>query len=157
VLSRTTPIDLSYRTIHRLVQQALAHSQDAADHETTCFEETGELKHSEGREVDRVIIEADGVVLPLQRETSRKAEVKLGIAYGYRRQHRQVDGEKQGNRSHNELRLLNLTQCEITSNIWAIRITSLGRTTKISNQDSGIMFCRVSLTQNRQICHSNQI
>ncbi len=81
VLSRTTPIDLSYRTIHRLVQQALAHSQDAADRETTCFEETGELKHSEGREVDRVIIEADGVVLPLQRETSRKAEVKLGIAY----------------------------------------------------------------------------
>lgn len=81
VLSRTTAINLSYRTIHRLVHHALANSQDEADQGTTWFEETGELKHSEGREVDRLMIEADGVVLPLQRETARKAEIKLGIAY----------------------------------------------------------------------------
>lgn len=81
VLGRTTSIDLSYRTIHRLVQQALARSRDRADYETTWFTETGELKHSQDRKIDRLLIEADSVVLPLQRETSRKAEVKLGIAY----------------------------------------------------------------------------
>ena len=81
VLSRTTAINLSYRTIHRLVHQALANSQDEADQETEWFEETGELKHSEERKADRLMIEADGVMLSLQRETARKAEIKLGIAY----------------------------------------------------------------------------
>ena len=81
VLSETTPIDLSYRTIHRLVQQTLANSQDEADHAISWFEETGELKQSEGREANRLMIEADGVVLSLQREAARKAEIKLGIAY----------------------------------------------------------------------------
>jgi hypothetical protein len=81
VLNRTTSIDLSYRTIHRLVQHALADSQDEADRATAWFEETGELKHSDGREANRLMIEADGVVLPLQREAAHKAEIKLGIAY----------------------------------------------------------------------------
>lgn len=81
VLNRTTDIGLSYKTIHRLVQRVLADSQDNADKAVTWFEETGELKQSEGRTVGRLMIEADGVVLPLQRETARKTEVKLGIAY----------------------------------------------------------------------------
>ena len=81
ILNRTTPIDLSHQTIHRLVQTALADSQNNADMATTWFEETGELPQSEGRETNRLMIEADGVVLPLQREQARKAEVKLGIAY----------------------------------------------------------------------------
>jgi hypothetical protein len=81
VLNGTTAIDLSYRTIHRLVQQTLADSQDEADRAITWFEETGELQQSEDREAKRLMIEADGVILPLQREKTRKAEVKLGIAY----------------------------------------------------------------------------
>ena len=81
VLSRTTSIDLSFQTIHRLVQKATAYSQDNADRSTAWFEETGELPQSEGRKANRLMIEADGVVLPLQREQARKAEVKLGIAY----------------------------------------------------------------------------
>ena len=81
ILNRTTPIDLSHQTIHRLVQTALADSQDNADRATAWFEETGELPQSAGREANRLMIEADGVVLPLQREQARKAEVKLGIAY----------------------------------------------------------------------------
>ena len=86
VLKGTTSIDLSYRTIHRLVQQALANSQDDADRANAWFKETGELPQSEGRETDRLMIEADGVVLSLQREAARKTEVKLGIAYeGWRR------------------------------------------------------------------------
>jgi hypothetical protein len=81
VLNRTTSVDLSYRTIHRLVQQALADSQDAADKATAQFAETGELKQTEGRKTSRLMIEADGVMIPLQREVARKVEVKLGIAY----------------------------------------------------------------------------
>lgn len=81
ILNRTTPIDLSHQTIHRLVQTALADSQDNADMATVLFEETGELTQSEGREANRLMIEADGVVLPLQRAQAHKAEVKLGIAY----------------------------------------------------------------------------
>ena len=81
ILSRTTSIDLSFQTIHRLVQKATAYSQDDADLSTAWFEETGELPQTEGRKADRLMIEADGVVLPLQREQARKAEVKLGIAY----------------------------------------------------------------------------
>ncbi len=81
VLNRTTSIGLSYRTIHRLVQLAIADSQDDADRSAAWFEDTGELKQTEGRKASCLIIEADGVVLPLQRETARRAEVKLGIAY----------------------------------------------------------------------------
>ncbi len=86
VLNRTTSLDLSYRTIHRLVRWALADSQDQADRATAWFEATGELKQTEGRKANFLMIEADGVVLPLQREEVRKAEVKLGIAYeGWRK------------------------------------------------------------------------
>lgn len=86
VLSRTTSIDLSYKTIHRLTQTVLACSQDETDRAITWLEETGELPQSKGRETKRLMIEADGVVLPLQRESAHKAEVKLGIAYeGWRK------------------------------------------------------------------------
>jgi hypothetical protein len=86
VLSRTTSIDLSYKTIHRLTQIVPAYSQDETDRAITWLEETGELPQSKGRETSRLMIEADGVVLPLQREAAHKAEVKLGIAYeGWRK------------------------------------------------------------------------
>jgi hypothetical protein len=81
ILSRTTPIQLSHQTIHKFIQTALAGSQDDSDTALTWFEETGELPQSEGKKVNRLMIEADGVILPLQKEATRKAEVKLGIAY----------------------------------------------------------------------------
>jgi len=81
VLSKTTPINLSHHTIHRLVQTAVAHSQNTADTATTWFAQTGELPQSKNRKINRLMIEADGVMLPLQRQSAHKAEVKLGIAY----------------------------------------------------------------------------
>ena len=81
ILNSTTSIDLSHQTIHRLVQTALSDSQDNADKATAWFEETGELPESKNMKASRLMVEADGVVLPLQREQARKAEVKLGIAY----------------------------------------------------------------------------
>lgn len=85
-LNRTTPVDLSHQTIHRLVQSAVAHSQNAADTATTRFSQTGEQPQSKNRKVSRLMIEADGVFLSLQREAARKTEVKLSIAYeGWRK------------------------------------------------------------------------
>ena len=81
ILNSTTSIDLSHQTIHRLVRELLAISMDDAERSTAWFEETGELPQSKNMQADRLMIEADGVVLPLQREQARKAEVKLGIAY----------------------------------------------------------------------------
>jgi hypothetical protein len=45
------------------------------------FMETGEIPQGEGKQVSRLMVEADGVILSLQREKERRAEVKLGIAY----------------------------------------------------------------------------
>lgn len=45
------------------------------------FMETGELPQSEGKMIASLMLEADGVMLSLQREKARKAEVKVGIAY----------------------------------------------------------------------------
>jgi hypothetical protein len=52
-----------------------------ADREISRFLETGEIPEGEGKQVRRLLVEADGVILSLQRESGRKAEVKLGIAY----------------------------------------------------------------------------
>jgi len=81
ILNSTTSIDLSHQTIHRLVQEVLATSLGDADRSTAWFEDAGELPQSKNMQADRLMIEADGVVLPLQREQARKAEVKLGIVY----------------------------------------------------------------------------
>ena len=43
--------------------------------------ETGEIPEGENRNVSRLLLEAGGVMLSLQREKHRKTEVKLGIAY----------------------------------------------------------------------------
>jgi hypothetical protein len=43
--------------------------------------ETGELPQGEGKKVASLMLEADGIMLSLQRERTRKAEVKVGIAY----------------------------------------------------------------------------
>ncbi|MDP2730145.1 MAG: UPF0236 family protein, partial [Dehalococcoidales bacterium] len=45
------------------------------------FLETGELPESEGKKVTNLVTEGDGVMLSLQREKTRRAEVKVGIAY----------------------------------------------------------------------------
>ena len=81
ILSRTTPVDLSFPTIHRLVQTALADSQEENEQALTRLEEDGALPESEGRKASLLLLEADGVALSLQREARSKAEVKLGIAY----------------------------------------------------------------------------
>lgn len=81
VLRKTTPIDLAHQTVWRLVAKAADPYLEEGRRELKRFMETGEVPEGEGRRAARLMVEADGVVLSLQREREKKAEVKLGIAY----------------------------------------------------------------------------
>ena len=45
------------------------------------FMKTGEVPQGESKQLSRLMVEADGVILSLQQEKERRTEVKLGIAY----------------------------------------------------------------------------
>lgn len=81
VLRKASAIDLPHQTIWRLVARAADPYLEKAEQELRWFLETGEIPEGEGKRVARLLVEADGVMLSLQRERERKAEVKLGIAY----------------------------------------------------------------------------
>jgi hypothetical protein len=81
ILRKTTAIELSHQTIHRFLQRVADDCPESADRATRWFLETGEIPQTEGRKAACLILEADDVMLPLQREKASKAEVKLGIAY----------------------------------------------------------------------------
>jgi len=81
VLRKTSAIDLTHQTIHRLMGKVADPYLEKAQNELRWFLETGEVVVGEGRQANRLMIEADGVMLSLQREKERRVEVKLGIAY----------------------------------------------------------------------------
>ena len=81
VLRKTSAIDLAHQTIWRLVGKAADPYLEKAEHELKWFLETGEIPEGEGKRAARLLVEADGVILSLQREKESKAEVKVGIAY----------------------------------------------------------------------------
>jgi hypothetical protein len=81
VLRKASAIDLPHQTIWRLVGRAADPYLEKAERELKWFLETGEIPEEESKTVSRLFMEADGVMLSLQRERQRKAEVKLGIAY----------------------------------------------------------------------------
>lgn len=81
VLKKTTAVDLSHQTIHRLLSRVADACLEQEAKATKWFLETGELPSSEGKKVVRLMVEADGVMISLQREQAKKAEVKVGIAY----------------------------------------------------------------------------
>lgn len=81
VLHKATAIDLAHQTIWRLMGKAADPYLDKAQREIELFMKTGKIPESENRRVTRLMVEADGVMVSLQREIERKAEVKLGIAY----------------------------------------------------------------------------
>lgn len=81
LLERTTAIHLSHQAIWGLVGRVADPYLEQRRREIAWFLETGELPCSEGKKVAGLMMEADGVMVSLQRAKSRKAEVKLGIAY----------------------------------------------------------------------------
>lgn len=81
VLQKASAIDLPHQTIWRMVGKAADPYLKKEEQELKWFMETGEIPQGEGKQVSRLLVEADGVILSLQREKDRRAEVKLGIAY----------------------------------------------------------------------------
>ncbi len=81
VLRKLSAIDLPHQTVWRLVARVADSHLEKAERELRWFLETGEMPAGEGKQVGRLLMEADGVMLSLQGERERKAEVKLGIAY----------------------------------------------------------------------------
>ena len=81
ILQKTTEIDLTHQTIWRLVAKTADPYLQKVEQERKWLQATGEIPSSEGKQVARLMVEADGVMLSLQREKERKTEVKLGIAY----------------------------------------------------------------------------
>ena len=72
---------LSHQTIHRIVERVAASCLDQQDKAVDWFKNTGELGWGKNHNTAQLLIEADGVMLPLQREGSRNVEAKLGISY----------------------------------------------------------------------------
>lgn len=81
IIDKTTPISLSHQTIHRIVAKVADDCLIRQDAVLNRFKETGELPDCENKVNDRIVIEADGVMLSLQRGSRRKVEAKLGITY----------------------------------------------------------------------------
>ena len=81
VLSKATAVEMSHQSIWRIIGRIADPHIEKAEREVKRFMETGEIPEGEGKKLTRLLVEADGVMLSLQREKERKAEVKLGIAY----------------------------------------------------------------------------
>ena len=81
VLEKTTAISLSHQTIKNLLTRVADRYLAQKKKEITYLIETEEVTEGDGKKADILLMEADGVMLSLQRQKARKAEVKLGIAY----------------------------------------------------------------------------
>jgi len=81
VLRKASAIDLPHQTIWRMVQKVADPYLKKTERGIKWFLETGEIPEGKMKEVSRLFLEADGVMLSLQRERQRKTEVKVGIAY----------------------------------------------------------------------------
>lgn len=81
VLQKASSIDLPHQTIWRMVARAADPYLAKEAQELKWFRKTGEIPQGDEKKVSRLLVEADGVILSLQREKERRIEVKLGIAY----------------------------------------------------------------------------
>jgi hypothetical protein len=80
-LEKTTAVHLSHQTIWKLLGEVADPYVERGQREIEWLLETGEVPHGEGKKIADLMVEADGVMMSLQREKERKAEVKVGIAY----------------------------------------------------------------------------
>jgi len=85
-LEKLTGGVLSSMTIHRLLQKvAEGRIQEERRNWQACYED-GKLTESQGKKVDWLYIEADGIWVSLQREKKSHYELRNGIAYeGYQK------------------------------------------------------------------------
>ncbi|MDD5447794.1 MAG: UPF0236 family protein [Actinomycetota bacterium] len=89
-ISDFTKEKVSHATLHKMVASTGDAKNEEEEQKRTALFKDGELPQSEGREVDRLIVEADGVGIALQREEKKRTEIKLAVAYeGLRERRRQ--------------------------------------------------------------------
>ena len=91
IMSKATPVSLSHQTICRIVERVAGRCLDSHDQAIAHLASTGEIPWGKDMHVSRLIIEADGVMIPLQGESRRRIEAKLGISY---EGHRQVGRDR---------------------------------------------------------------
>lgn len=82
VMHKSLPqASISHTTLHRTVKRVTGSWLQVEDSLKKRTYDSGEPPAGEGRLVPRLLIEADGVNIALQRERQHKAEIKVGIAY----------------------------------------------------------------------------
>lgn len=81
VIERLGGVRLSHQCLHRLIALAGDGIDAAEERLTRSLTEDGEMPVSRGRTLPRLFVEADGTMVSLQREGTRKAEVKQVITY----------------------------------------------------------------------------
>jgi len=72
---------LSHQSIHNLVGKVGEENLAREELERLKLFGFGELPQSQDKEIEKLLLEADGVNISLQRENNKKAEVKVGVAY----------------------------------------------------------------------------
>lgn len=99
-LSKLTAGVLSTATVWRLKERVAQAALATAESEGKAVYARGEQPYEEGeREVERLMVEADGVFVRLQGEVSKHMEIKCGIAYeGWER----LGGEREAYRLQNK-------------------------------------------------------
>ncbi len=81
VISKFTKERISHMTLHNMVASCGDEKNEEEERQRAALFESGELPPSENREVERLMVEADGVGIALQREKKKRAEIKLAVAY----------------------------------------------------------------------------
>jgi Uncharacterised protein family (UPF0236) len=81
VLSKASSIDIAHQTLWRIIARIADPHIEKAENDIKWLLDTGEIPEEGTKQLTRLFMEADGVMLSLQREKEKKAEVKLGIAY----------------------------------------------------------------------------
>jgi len=74
-------VALSHQSIHNLVGKVGEEDLVSEELERLKLFDFGELPKSQNKEIEKLLLEADGVNISLQRENNKKAEVKVGVAY----------------------------------------------------------------------------
>ncbi|MCL6579919.1 MAG: ISLre2 family transposase, partial [Candidatus Bathyarchaeota archaeon] len=81
ILRTILPSGISHTTINRLFGRVVDPYLEAEEREIEEVYEGGVIPESKGKVVPYLFIEADGTSIALQREETRRAEVKAGVAY----------------------------------------------------------------------------
>lgn len=81
LIFRAFGIRLSHQGIHNLIGRVGEDELDVEELERARLFGFGEIPVSQGKEAQNLFLEADGVNIALQREKTRRAEIKVGVAY----------------------------------------------------------------------------